>query len=230
MSTAKEIEEIIGTSSRTIDMWSRSRDDRYLLAKLLKSYSKFDLMQRVDHILKEDGFIKKSWSEVIISIAKNPSAIGIIDSDKKFYIRDACDVNADDLFALPNFKSLYSHKPKLLLPIHMRPSLVIEIVEELFKEGDKPLKKILVVEFPSLLPSKNNLINMYNKHARNLNNIILEHDIEGDKYIYFVELILITKSKKPKFLLEDDELAKKIKIFDFDEVAKKLYGQEVIVI
>ena len=231
MSTAKEIEEIIGISSRTIDMWSRSRDDRYLLARLLKSYSKFDLMQRIDHILKEDGLIRKSWKEVILDIAKNLYTAGIIDSDEKFYIRESSRINFTDLSTLPNFKELNTiEEHQLYLWTKNDPSLIIEMLEKPLYKGSRPIKRILMIDFISLLPSRNNIVNMYDRHASRIIKILKRNDKDGLEYHYSAELILITKSQKPKFLREDDELAEKIKILDLDEVAKKLYEKEVIVI
>ncbi|HIP19044.1 MAG TPA: hypothetical protein EYG78_06895 [Sulfurovum sp.] len=54
MATAREIEEILGISSRTIESWSSTRDDKYLLSKFLKSYSKLDLKSRIERILEEE--------------------------------------------------------------------------------------------------------------------------------------------------------------------------------
>ena len=228
MSTAKEIEAIIGISARTIETWSRGRNDKYLLAKLLKSYSKFELSQRIDHILKEDGLRKKSLEDIIISIAENPYKAGIIDSDESFYIRGSSHLNLFQISALPDYKPFQSNE---LDDISGRvPALTIEMVEDSLTEEGKPLKKILIVDFASLLPSKNNLIAMYDKYNNNIIEIFSKDDIDGDKYLYSVQLILITKSKKPKFLREEDEFTKKIKIFDFDEITKKLYGKAIIAI
>jgi len=69
MATAKEIEEIIGISSRTIESWSNTRDDKYLLAKLLKSYSKIDLKNRIQTIIEDEEIEivdKKAFFEGII--------------------------------------------------------------------------------------------------------------------------------------------------------------------
>ena len=68
MATAKEIEDIMGISARTIETWSGTRDDKYLLAKLLKSYSKIDLKNRIETIIKEeeiDVIDKKTFFEEI---------------------------------------------------------------------------------------------------------------------------------------------------------------------
>ncbi len=223
MATAKEIEEIIGISARTIETWSRGRDDKYLLAKLLKSFSKFELSQRIDHILKEEGFEKKSIGQIIVCIGRNPFGAGIIDSNENFYIRGAKYLDTAHLNSLPNYQPFLDYFDK---PISH--DLTIEMMEtSLTKEG-KPLKRIFIVDFASLLPSKNNLKAMYNRSTDEIIKIFSKYDIDDEKYIYSVKLILITKSKKPKFLLEDAELAEKIKILDFDEIAINLYGEEVI--
>lgn len=230
MSTAKEIEEIIGISARTIETWSRSRGDKYLLARLLKSYSKFDLSQRIDHILKEDGYSRKSMGEITLDIIKNLHTLGIIDYDKKFYIRFAGCLDLETLSTLPNLKELdTSQKDQPYSSTRNDPSLIIEVLEKPLVKGSKPIKKILMIDIISLLPSKGNLINMYDRHASRIIKLLQEKDTDGMEYDYFAELILITKSQKPKFLLEDKELAEKIKIFDFDEIASSLYKKEVIV-
>ena len=223
MATAKEIEEIIGISARTIETWSRTRDEKYLLAKLLKSYSKFELSQRIDHILKEDEFEKKSMGEITVCIARNLFDTGIIDSNENFYIRGASKLDTARLNSLPNYQPFLDYFDK---PISH--DLTIEMMEtSLTKEG-KPLKRIFIVDFASLLPSKNNLKAMYNRSTDEIIKIFSKYDIDDEKYIYSVKLILITKSKKPKFLLEDAELAEKIKILDFDEIARNLYGGKVV--
>ncbi len=71
MATAKEIEEILGISSRTIDTWLRSRDDKYLLAKYLKSFSKIELRDRVEKVIKEDDILIKKWADFVRDVASN---------------------------------------------------------------------------------------------------------------------------------------------------------------
>ena len=227
MATAKEIEEIIGIPARTIETWSRGRDDKYILAKLLKSYSKFDLSLRIERILNEDGFAKKSLGEISISIASDPYGAGIIDSNEKFYIRKAGYLDILTLDSLPNYKPFQSSSLDYL-DKRISPALIIEMIEESLTKEGKPLKRILIVNFVSLLPSKNNLIAMYNKYSNYMIEIFSKDGTTGEEYTYSVELILITKSKKPKFLLENSELSEKIKIFDFDEIAKNLYDEKVI--
>jgi len=57
VATAKELEEVLGISARTIENWSRARDDKYLLAKFLKSFSVFDLKQRIKDIVDSENIL-----------------------------------------------------------------------------------------------------------------------------------------------------------------------------
>ncbi len=71
MATAKEIEEILGISSRTIETWSRTRDEKYLLAKYLKSHSKIELRDRLKKIMEEDNILIKKRRDFISDVADN---------------------------------------------------------------------------------------------------------------------------------------------------------------
>ena len=89
MATPKELEEIFGTPKRTIETWSRTRDDRYLLSIYLKSFSSLDIEERLVKILKKEGFVKKKEIDFIQDLIEDPVKAGISESECVEVISDS---------------------------------------------------------------------------------------------------------------------------------------------
>lgn len=192
MATAKEIAEIIGTPSRTIETWSRTRDDRFLLSKFLKSFSAFDMQERIDKILLQEGLVKKSWKEFVGDVANDPMKAGITQSNK-----------------IKLVESAHLDEKRLKLDLSF-----------ITNDG-----VFYIVEFSSLLPSKPNLLNtIYRLESYAMKRYSFKENIRG------LKIVMITKSKIPRFIENDPELSEKITILNFDEVAKNLYGRKIVTI
>ncbi len=192
MATAKEIAEIIGTPYRTIETWSRTRDDRFLLSKFLKSFSAFDMQERIDKILLQEGLIKKSWKEFVGDVADDPMKAGITQSNKIKLVESAH----------------LSEKPLKL--------------DLSFVTNDGIL---YIIEFSSLLPSKPNLL----KTIDRLESYAMER-YSSKETINGLKIVMITKSKIPLFIENDQELSNKVTVLNFDNVAEKLYGTQIVTI
>lgn len=77
MATAKDIEEVFGIPDRTIATWSRTKGSQFLLSKFLKSFSKYDLEDRINRILVQEGYIKMSGQEFVDKLLKHLDLTGI---------------------------------------------------------------------------------------------------------------------------------------------------------
>ena len=62
--TSREIEDVLHISARTIDTWSRTRDDKHLLARFLKSFSKYEIADRIKEIIVTEKLTLKSEEEL----------------------------------------------------------------------------------------------------------------------------------------------------------------------
>lgn len=64
--------EIFGTPRCTIETWSRTRDDRYLLSIYFKSLSTLDMEEYLEKILEKERFVKKKNNDFLQDIKDNP--------------------------------------------------------------------------------------------------------------------------------------------------------------
>ncbi len=193
MATAKEIEKIIGTPYRTIETWSRTRDDRFLLSKFLKSFSAFDIQDRIDKILIQEGLIKKSWGDFVKDLITNPKKAGVSRANKinvleSFYLSEGIDNKLDLVFTT----------------------------------DDKTLN---ILDFSSLLPSKPNVLKKIERLEKEGRNKFFSKD----NNLHDIKIIIITKSRIPRFISEDPVLSNRVSILDFDEVANNLYDTNIII-
>lgn len=155
MATAKEIEEIIGTPHRTIETWSRTRDDRFLLSKFLKSFSAFDMHERIDKILLQEGLIKKNWKAFIGDVAADPVKAGIAQSNKIKLVEsahlsekplklDLSFISNDGVLYIVEFSSLLPSKPNLLKTIDRLESYAMKKYSS--KETINGLKIVMITK------------------------------------------------------------------------------------
>jgi len=77
MASAKELQQLFGIPSRTIDTWSKTRDDRYLLSQFLKSFSTFDIQDRLDRIAQREKFVRIKKEDFERDIKTDPYKAGI---------------------------------------------------------------------------------------------------------------------------------------------------------
>lgn len=214
MATAKEIEEILGISSRTVESWSSTRDDKYLLAKLLKSYSKLDLKTRIQTIIEEER-------------------IKIL--DKNVFINDIHD-NFQLIFPdVPVSKISYSH-----IGVDSRTGasdLVIKTNDTLYfidETSQLPSKEIIVKRCKRQIDDVQKTDNQFYDGIKKINCIYLtakKSAGEGES----IDLDKILDKMKESKKLHDIDVNNirancNVTVINIDTVAKKLYDQERIIL
>lgn len=193
MATSKEIEKILGIPHRTVETWSRTRDDRYLLVKFLKSFSAFDLEERMEKILKQEDLIKKNIKEFTKDLMENPLQAGII------------------------------HQPVVSASLYPRVKDMRIVPDMVMVTKDHKLSIVEIIPLLSSRPHTTRRFELLEKYAA-------EYTEKNDLKITTTEIILITKSRLPRFIEEDASLSKMVKVYDLDEVTKNLYGSAAILV
>ncbi len=214
MATAKEIEEILGISSRTVESWSSTRDDKYLLAKLLKSYSNIDLKNRIQSIIEEEKIkivdkqvffnnIRDNFQLIFPDVPVSEISYSQIGVDSRTGASDLVIKNKDTLYFLDETSQLPSKE--IIIKRCKRQLDDVQKIENQFYDG---IKKI-------------NCIYITAKKGAGTGETIGLDDI-------------LDKMNKSKKLSEVDVNNIRdncdVRVINIDTVAKKLYDQEKIIL
>ena len=152
MATTKDIEEILGIPKSKIESWSRARDSNYVLVKFLKSFSRFELNQRVQSLFEDSDTVIVPPEKFIKKLKENIGICGI---------REFAGMNGEEveLVSQPN-RGLSTIGFDMLLKAnntyyaiefkHLLPSLAnlernIEKMEQYAKENKWDLSRIIYI-------------------------------------------------------------------------------------
>lgn len=124
MATSSDIQEVFGISARTIETWSATRDEKYLLARFLKSYGKHDLAARLYSIVEEENikvidkadFIKDLSENISLLLSDLPANYKIEIGDREGRTRGLPDivVRSDDTYYAINEVSQLPSKNNIM--------------------------------------------------------------------------------------------------------------------
>ena len=87
MATAQDIEDVFGIPNRTVATWSRTTGSQLLLSKFLKSFSKYDLEERMTKILEQESYIRMSMEEFSYQLLKHLDISGIKEFENIQYFK-----------------------------------------------------------------------------------------------------------------------------------------------
>jgi hypothetical protein len=168
MATARDIEEIIGVSSNTIETWSRGSDSKALLSKFLKSFSKEYLQEKVGVILEQEHIEKTSLKRLIEKISDYP----------------------DKLFSNESLELVYSSHLREAFSDHFQrgPDLLL---------FDKNTGLAIIVHITSLMPSRLNLVKKIQRDTVFSLEAMIELSNIAPNNIQEIEYVVISNSKVP---------------------------------